>query len=493
MDGYPAAELFQSKTGYAYDDIIILPGYIDFDVKSVDVKTYLTKNITLNTPLVSSPMDTVTEHQMAIEMALQGGIGIIHCNNTVLEQVAQVKKVKTYQNGFIDQPILLSPTDPISEIYRIKSKYGFSGIPITENGAMGSRLLGMVSFRDVDFITDKSTLIQEVMLQDLITIEQGKTLEDAYQILKESKRSRLPVVDSEGNLCSLICRKDLANRRDFPLASRNKTTNQLLVGASVTTHPQTQDRIQALVEAGVDVILIDSAQGNSSYQVKLLQLMKRKYPQIDVIAGNVVTQRQAFNLIQGGADALRVGMGIGSICTTQEVCGVGRSQATAVYKVSVLARKYGVPVIADGSIKNTGHITKALCLGATSVMCGSLLAGTEDSPGEVFYKDGIRVKNYRGMGSIEAMKHCGNSERYLAHQEKIKVAQGVSGTVVTKGSIGTFVPYLVQGIKHGFQDIGARNISDLHQKLYEGIIELELRSVSSMRDGNVHGLYDYQK
>jgi IMP dehydrogenase len=410
MDGFTAKQLFQSRTGYAYDDIIVLPGFINFPVSEVNLNSHLTKNIKLQTPIVSSPMDTVTEHKMAIELALQGGIGIIHCNNTIEEQVEQVRKVKTFQNGFITSPILLGPRDPISEIYRIKQDFGFSGIPITENGKMNSRLRGMVSFRDVDFITDKTTPIQDVMLTDLITIQEGKTLEDAYQILKESKRSRLPVVDSKGNLKSLICRKDLANRREYPLASQNSVTNQLLVGASVTTHENTLDRVKALISVGVDVLLIDSAQGNSQFQIDLIGNIKKYYPDIDIIAGNVVTQKQALNLIEAGADSLRVGMGIGSICTTQEVCGVGRSQATAVFKVSQVAREHGVPIIADGSIKNTGHIVKALTLGASCVMLGSMLAGTEDSPGEIFYKDGVRLKNYRGMGSIDAMKHSGNSK-----------------------------------------------------------------------------------
>tara|TARA_B100000123_G_C25739924_1_gene433320 strand:- start:2597 stop:4078 length:1482 start_codon:yes stop_codon:yes gene_type:complete len=493
MDGNSAKKIFSSTTGYSYDDLIILPGFIDFDIKDISLKTNLTKNIELQTPIVSSPMDTVTEHKMAIELGLQGGIGIIHCNNSIEEQVEQVRKVKTFQNGFITNPIILSPKDKIQEVYNIKEKYGFSGIPITEDGKLGSKLLGMVSFRDIDFVVDKNTCISEVMLTDLITIESDKGLEDAYQILKESKRSRLPVVDSLGNLKSLICRKDLANRRDYPLASRNKKTNQLLVGAAITTHSNTDKRIDALISAGVDVLVVDSAQGNSKYQIETIKFIKKTYHQVDVIGGNVVTIKQAKNLIEAGVDGLRVGMGIGSICTTQEVCGVGRSQATAVYKVSQYARKMGVPIIADGSIKNSGHIVKALTIGASCVMLGSMLAGTEQSPGEVFFKDGVRLKNYRGMGSMEAMKQTGKSERYLAQNEKIQVAQGVSGTVITKGSINTFIPYIIQGVKHGIQDIGYRNLKDGNEMLDNGDIEFEIRSISSMRDGGIHGLYDYKK
>ena len=351
----------------------------------------------------------------------------------------------------------------------------------------------MISFRDVDFIKDKETSISDVMLTDLITIQEGGTLKDAYEILKESKRSRLPVVDKKYNLVSLICRKDLANSRDYPLASRNKNTNQLLVGASITTHKNNEIRIKALVDVGVDVLVIDSAQGNSKYQIDTIKSIKKLHPNVDVIAGNVVTMKQASNLIEAGADGLRVGMGIGSICTTQQVCGVGRSQATAVYKVSRFAKELGIPIIADGSIKNTGHIVKALSIGASTVMLGSMLAGTEDSPGEYFYKDGIQLKKYRGMGSMDAMKKTSSSERYLAQDENIKVAQGVSGTVITKGSVSIYLPYLVQGVKHGLQDIGSKSITILHNMLKKGEIEFEIRSMSSMRDGGIHGLHDYQK
>lgn len=493
MDGCIATEIFNDKIGYAYDDIIILPGYIDFSISDVKLKSSLTKNIQLNIPIVSSPMDTVTEYNMAIQLALQGGIGIIHCNNSIDEQVEHIKKVKRFQNGFINNPVLLSADQPISKIHTIKKHYGFSGIPITENGLIDSKLVGMISFRDIDFIKDQDTLIRDVMLTDLITIEESSTLEEAYEILKISKRSRLPVIDKNFNLKSLICRKDLVNLREYPNVSRNKTTNQLLVGASVTTHLNTNERITKLIEAGVDVIVIDSAQGNSLYQIETIKYIKKNFPNVDIVGGNVVTIQQAKNLIDAGADGLRVGMGIGSICTTQEVCGVGRSQGTAIYKVSEYAKKLGIPIIADGSIKNTGHIVKALALGASTVMLGSMLAGTEDSSSEIIYKDGIRLKNYRGMGSIEALKQTNSSERYLAHNENIKVSQGVCGTVVTKGKVSTYIPYIVQGIKHGLQDIGSNTIPKLHNMLYDGIIKFEIRSPSSIRDGAIHGLYDYKK
>jgi len=484
--------IFNSRTGYAYDDIIILPGYIDFSVNSVSLKSKLTRNIELNIPFVSSPMDTVTESDMAISLALQGGIGIIHCNNEIEEQVRDVERVKKFQNGFIHNPIILGPNDPISEVYRIKKCHGFTGIPITIDGQINSKLIGMVSFRDVDFVDNKKTLIKDVMLKDLITIREGTTLEKAYRVLKESKRSRLPIVDKEFNLKSLICRKDMRNRKEYPLASRNKKTNQLLVGAAVSTHIGTKVRISALVNAGVDVLVIDSSQGNSVYQLNTIHHIKKTYPKIDVIAGNIVTEKQAKNLINAGVDALRVGMGIGSICTTQEVTGVGRPQATAVYNVSKYASKFGIPVIADGGISNTSHVIKALTFGASSVMMGSMLAGTDESPGDYFYKEGVQIKKYRGMGSIDVMKKKG-SERYLSSNTSIKVAQGVSGTVLGKGSISKYVPYLVQGIKHGFQYVGVKTVEQLHNTMESGVLEFELRSLSAMREGNVHDLLSYDK
>ena len=490
MDGLGAEDIFDSKIGYTYDDIIIHPGYIDFSVKDVNLKTNLTRNIKINIPIVSSPMDTVTESKMAISLALQGGIGIIHCNNTIEEQVQEVIKVKQYQNGFISNPVILSPNDKISEVYKIKDKYGFTGIPITEDGLLNSKLVGMVSFRDVDFVDDKEILIKNVMLSDLITVKEGASLDEAYQILKESKRSRLPIVDTKFNLKSLICRKDLRNKNEYPLASKNKDTNQLLVGAAISTHINNTERIDCLAKAGVDVFVIDSAQGNSIYQLNTINYIKTKYPSIDIIGGNVVTIQQAVNLIDAGVDCLRIGMGIGSICTTQEVCGVGRPQASAIYNVAKYASTKGIPIIADGGISNTSHIIKALTLGANTVMLGSMLAGTDESPGEYYYKNSVQIKKYRGMGCIDAItKNSG--ERYLSNNSQIKVAQGVSGTVIGKGSLIKYIPYLVQSIKHGFQDIGIKLIDDLHKQMYSNNIRFELRSISAMREGSVHDLLSY--
>ena len=493
QDGCSAQQIFDSKYGYAYDDIIILPNYIDFSTGDISLESRLTKNISLKTPLVSSPMDTVTESEMAIHLALQGGIGIIHCNNTIEEQVQEIRKVKRYNNGFIMNPIVMSPNNTVQDVLDNMSRYGYSGYPITQDGTLDSILLGIVTKRDIDFLEDTKTLLLEVMtpLSDLVTSQVGCTLKEAYHILVTHKKKRIPIIDSDGNLVSMVCRKDIVNRTDYPLASYNNTTKQLLVGAAITTHPGYQHRIKALVDSGIDVIVCDSSQGNSKYQIEVIKYLKNSYPNLDVIAGNVVTIKQASNLIDAGADCLRVGMGIGSICTTQNVTGVGRPQGSAVYNVAKFARAYNVPIIADGGISNTGHIIKALSLGASTVMMGSMLAGTDEAPGEFIYKDGIRFKKYRGMGSLDTMK-VRMGARYLASSVGVIVPQGVSGEVISKGSLRKHIPYLTKAIKHGFQNIGVQRVSELHKKMEQGEIRFEVRTLSALQEGNIHHLYNYE-
>lgn len=490
-DGHSADEIFTKKTGWAYNDFIILPGYIDFAPEDVTLETNLSRNIRIKSPLVSSPMDTVTEAKMAIGMALMGGIGIIHYNNSIDKQAGEVAKVKRYENGFINDPKVLSPEHTIGDIDRIKELYGFSGIPITEDGDLNSRLLGIVTNRDIDFETDRDRKLREVMTTDLLTAPQGIDLTEANRILKTSKKGKLPIVDREGRLVALMSRNDLLKNREFPYASKD-ARKQLLVGAAISTREESRERLDALVEAGIDLVVIDSAQGNSVYQIEMIQYIKKKYPELDIIGGNVVTREQCERLIKAGVDGLRIGMGPGSICTTQTTMSVGRPQATAVYRTAATARKYNVPVMADGGIATIGHIAKALSLGASTVMMGSMFAGTAEAPGEYFYENGIRLKKYRGMASSEAME-MGGSKRYFAEDAQIKVAQGVSGAVVDKGSLFDYLPYLLQGLRHSLQDMGTPSIRQLHEALYNGSLRFELRSAMAQREGHVHDMYSYKE
>jgi len=490
-DGFSAEEIFTQHVGYTYNDIILLPSYFGFDANEVDLKTRLTRNITLNLPFISSPMDTVTEEKMAIYMALLGGMGILHYNNTIEEQVRMLKNVKRFENGFIVDPIVLGPENCIQDVRDIKKRLGFSGIPITEDGTLNTKLIGIVTARDIDFEHDATRKLKEVMTKDLITANEGVTLQEANMILRKSKVGKLLIIDKKGLLKSIVSRTDLKKNRDFPLATKD-SNKQLRVGAAISTFKEDRDRLDELVVNNVDVVVIDSAQGYNKYQVEIIKYIEKKYPGLEVIAGNIVTSEQAEGLIKAGADCLRVGMGPGSICTTQETMAVGRPQATAVYHTAKIAKKYDIPVIADGGISTIGHIMKALCFGASTVMMGGLLAGTSESPGQYLYKEGVRVKKYRGMASIEAMKD-GGGKRYFTDNDKIKVAQGVVGTVIDRGSLIDFIPYLANGLQHAFQDAGFDNIAKLHDAVTNGDLRLQIRSVSSIKEGGVHDLYQYEK
>lgn len=446
------------KKGYTFDDVLLVPNKSEVLPKEVDLSTYLTKKIRLNIPLVSASMDTVTESSMAIAMAREGGIGMIHKNMSIERQAEEVDKVKRQENGVITNPFSLSPDNTLQEANQLMAKYRISGVPITVDG----KLVGIITNRDLVFETDFEQPIRNLMTSEkLITGKVGTTLEEAKQILKKNKIEKLPLVDDDNNLMGLITIKDIEKIRLFPNAAKD-AAGRLLCGAAVGITTDMMERVDALVKSHVDVITVDTAHGHSRGVMDAVRRIKTEYPELQVIAGNIATAEAAKDLIEAGVDAVKVGIGPGAICTTRVVAGVGVPQLTAVMDCSEVAREYGVPVIADGGIKFSGDIVKALAAGASSVMMGSMLAGCEEAPGESIIFQGRNFKVYRGMGSLGAM-NAGSSDRYFQKDAKKFVPEGVEGRVAYKGYLADSVFQMTGGIRSGMGYLGAPTIEQLYQ------------------------------
>ena len=449
------------KEALTFDDVLLIPGKSDVEPKDVNISTHLTKKIKLNTPLMTAAMDTVTESEMAIAIAREGGIGIIHKNMSIEAQADMVDRVKRSENGVITNPFYLSPEKTVAEADELMGKFKISGVPICENG----KFVGIITNRDMAFLSEEDFKqpISEVMTKEnLITAPVGTTLQEAKELLKKHKVEKLPLIDEKGNLGGLITIKDIEKSIQYPNSSRDEK-GRLLCGAAIGATPDVLDRVDALVKAGADVLVLDSAHGHNSNIVKSVAKVKAVYPDVQLIAGNVATAEATHDLIEAGADAVKVGIGPGSICTTRVVAGIGVPQVTAIFDAAREAEKYGVPIIADGGIKYSGDIVKALAAGGSVVMVGSLVAGCKESPGETEIYQGRQFKVYRGMGSLAAMGK-GSSDRYFQGGNKKLVPEGVEGRVPYKGPLADTVFQMIGGIRAGMGYTGCATITDLHEK-----------------------------
>ena len=444
--------------GITFDDVLLVPSYSEVIPNQVDLSTKLTEKIRLNIPMMSAGMDTVTEHRMAIAMARQGGIGVIHKNMTIAEQAEEVDQVKRSENGVITDPFYLSPDHTLEDANALMAKFRISGVPITE----GKKLVGIITNRDLKFERDFTKKIRESMTSEgLVTAREGITLEEAKKILGEARKEKLPIVDEEGNLKGLITIKDIEKQIKYPLSAKD-SQGRLLCAAGVGVTANILERVEALVNAKVDAIVIDSAHGHSANVIRCVRMVKDAYPELDVIAGNIATAEAAEALIKAGADAIKVGIGPGSICKTRVVAGIGVPQITAIMDCYETAKKYGIPVIADGGIKYSGDMTKAIAAGANVCMMGSIFAGCDESPGTFELYQGRKYKVYRGMGSIAAMEN-GSKDRYFQTDAKKLVPEGGEGRVAYKGTVEDTVFQLMGGLRSGMGYCGASDIETLKE------------------------------
>ena len=465
--------------GITFDDVLLVPAFSEVIANDVDTRTRLTNKIQLNIPLMSASMDTVTEHRMAIAMARQGGIGIIHKNMSIEEQAEEVDKVKRSENGVITDPFSLSPEHTIQDADDLMAKYRISGVPITE----GTKLVGIITNRDLKFETDFSKKIKESMTSEgLVTAKEGITLEEAKQILGKARKEKLPIVDDDFNLKGLITIKDIEKQIKYPNAAKDDQ-GRLLCGAGVGITADVLDRVQALVNAHVDVIVVDSAHGHSANVLRVVRMVKDKFPDLQVIAGNVATGAGAKALIEAGADCVKIGIGPGSICTTRVVAGIGVPQITAIMSAYEEAKKAGIPIIADGGIKYSGELTKAIAAGADVCMLGSMLAGCDESPGDFELYQGRKYKVYRGMGSLAAMEN-GSKDRYFQTNAKKLGPEGVEGRVAYKGTVEDTIFQMMGGLRSGMGYCGAKDIKTLQETG-----EFVKISAASLKESHPHDIH----
>ena len=467
------------EEAYSFDDVLLIPNYSDVLPKDVDTTTWLTKNISLNIPLVSAAMDTVTEARASISMAREGGIGFIHRNMSIESQGVEVDKVKKSESGMIVEPVTITPDRPVEEVKRLMSRYRISGVPVT----VGDELVGIITNRDLRFETDLGKQVSEVMTKEnLVTVSEGISLEDSKKLLHKHRIEKLLVVDKKGLLKGMITIKDIEKIKKYPKACKD-TMGRLRVGAAVGVGPDMEERADALLKAGADVLLIDTSHGHTANVINAVKILKGSFKNIELIAGNVGTAKGAEGLVNAGVDGVKIGIGPGSICTTRIIAGIGVPQMTAIMNCMPISRKTGVPIIADGGIKFSGDITKAIAAGANTVMIGGLFAGTEESPGELVIFQGRSYKMYRGMGSLEAMKKGSRDRYYQSEQgeEDKLVPEGIVGRVPYRGTLSDNIYQLVGGLKAGMGYVGSRTLEELREKAR--FIKI---SAAGMRESHVH-------